>query len=66
MSFTLKDVEKCFFSMDEQSARDKALTKIALGHAPVENQIFVTIAVSLDISLQIVLIQNKTSSMTTQ
>lgn len=33
---------------------------------PVENQLFVTIAVSLDISLQIVLIQNKTSSMTTQ
>jgi hypothetical protein len=33
MSFTLKDVEKCFFSMDEQSARNKALTKIALGHA---------------------------------
>jgi transposase InsO family protein len=33
MSFTLEDVEKRFLSMDEQSARDKAFTKIALGQA---------------------------------
>jgi len=31
MSFTLEDIERRFFSMDEQIARDKSLTRIALG-----------------------------------
>jgi len=31
--FTLKDIEKRFFSMDEQIAREKVLTRIALGNA---------------------------------
>jgi 6-phosphogluconolactonase/glucosamine-6-phosphate isomerase/deaminase len=31
--FTLKDIEKRFFSMDEQIAREKILTRIALGNA---------------------------------
>jgi hypothetical protein len=31
--FTLAQLEKKFFSMDEQTARDSALTRIALGHA---------------------------------
>jgi uncharacterized protein YdcH (DUF465 family) len=33
MSFTLEDIEKRFFSMDEQTAREKILTRIALGNA---------------------------------
>jgi hypothetical protein len=32
MSFTLEDIEKRFFSMDEQIARDKSLTRIAMGN----------------------------------
>jgi hypothetical protein len=31
--FTLEDIEKRFFSMDEQISREKALTRIALGNA---------------------------------
>jgi hypothetical protein len=31
--FTLEHLEKKFFMMDEQTARDNALTRIALGHA---------------------------------
>ncbi len=31
--YTLEQLEKNFFGMDEQSARDSALTRIALGHA---------------------------------
>ncbi len=31
--FTLAQLEKKFFSMDKQTARDNALTRIALGHA---------------------------------
>jgi hypothetical protein len=31
--YTLEQLEKKFFGMDEQSARDLALTRIALGHA---------------------------------
>jgi hypothetical protein len=33
MLFTLEDIEKRFFSMDEQTAREKILTRIALGNA---------------------------------
>jgi hypothetical protein len=33
MKFTLEHLEKKFFTMDEQTARDNALTRIALGHA---------------------------------
>jgi hypothetical protein len=32
MKFTLLHLEKKFFTMDEQTARDRALTRIALGH----------------------------------
>jgi 6-phosphogluconolactonase/glucosamine-6-phosphate isomerase/deaminase len=33
ISFSLKDIEKRFFSMDKQAAREKVLTRIALGNA---------------------------------
>jgi hypothetical protein len=33
MTFTLEDIEKRFFSMDEQSARDQSFTRLALGNA---------------------------------
>jgi hypothetical protein len=32
-TYTLAQLEKNFFGMDEQTARDSALTRIALGHA---------------------------------
>jgi predicted DsbA family dithiol-disulfide isomerase len=31
--FTLEDIDKRFFSMDKQIAREKVLTRIALGNA---------------------------------
>jgi hypothetical protein len=37
--FTLDQLEKKFFSMDEQSARDQALTRIALGHAAQSHRV---------------------------
>jgi hypothetical protein len=37
MSFTLEDIEKRFFSLDEQAARERALTRIVLGNAVTTN-----------------------------
>jgi len=37
MPFSLEDIEKCFFSLDEQTARERVLTRIALGNAATTN-----------------------------